>query len=46
MDFGIGATLYAVGDAEIDKTSQGVRVAGEFENNMLLFISGTLRYQF
>jgi long-chain fatty acid transport protein len=46
LDFGIGATLYAVGDAEIDQTTQGVRVAGEFDNNMMLFISGTLRYQF
>ena len=35
-----------VGDADIDQTSQGVRVAGDFDSNWILFLGGTLRYQF
>lgn len=46
FDYSFGATLYMVGDAEIDQTSQGVRVAGEFDSNMVLFLGGTLRYVF
>ena len=46
FDYSIGATLYLVGDAPIDQTSQGVRAAGEFDNNELLFLGGTMRYVF
>ena len=46
FDYSVGATLYMVGDAEIDQTSQGVRAAGEFDTNLLLFLGGTLRYVF
>ena len=46
LDFSLGGTLYAVGDADIDLTSQGVRSAGKFENNYILFLGGTLRYEF
>ena len=46
FDYSVGATLYMMGDAEIDQTSQGVRAAGEFDTNMLLFLGGTLRYVF
>ena len=46
MDFSLGGTLYLVGDAPIDQTSQGVRVKGDFENNAVLFLGGTLRYVF
>jgi len=46
LDYSIGATLYMMGDAKIDQTSQGVRASGEFDSNLLLFIGGTLRYVF
>ncbi|MDX2505441.1 MAG: outer membrane protein transport protein, partial [Gammaproteobacteria bacterium] len=45
FDFTVGATLYLIGDAAIDQTSQGVRVTGEFDNNTILFLGGTLRYR-
>jgi len=35
-----------MGDAKIDQTSQGVRATGEFDNNLILFLGGTLRYVF
>jgi hypothetical protein len=35
-----------VGDAKIDLTSQGVRAAGEFDTNYILFLGGTVRYRF
>lgn len=34
------------GDTKIDNTVQGVRVKGDFDNNYLLFLGGTLRYVF
>jgi len=37
--------MYA-GKARVDQTTQGVRFAGEFDNNLLLFLGGTIRYQF
>jgi long-chain fatty acid transport protein len=46
LDFAVGATLYLVGDASIDQTEQGVRTTGKFDNNMTLFLGGTLRYVF
>jgi long-chain fatty acid transport protein len=46
LDFSVGGTLYVVGDAEIDNTSQGVRVQGEYENNLILFMGATVRYLF
>lgn len=44
--YSIGSTLYLVGDAATDQTSQGVRTKGEFDSNILLFLGGTLRYVF
>ena len=46
LDFAIGATLYLIDDASIDQTSQGVRAKGEFDENAILFVGGTLRYVF
>jgi long-chain fatty acid transport protein len=46
LDYSIGTTLYMMGDAKIDQTSQGVRATGEFDTNLLLFLGGTLRYVF
>lgn len=44
--YSLGATLYMVGDAPIDQTSQGVRTTGEYDQNMMLFLGGTLRHVF
>jgi long-chain fatty acid transport protein len=46
FDYALGATLMNGGDAALDQTSQGVRVRGEFDNNWILFLGGTLRFQF
>jgi hypothetical protein len=46
LDYSLGTTLYMVGDAKIDLTSQGVRAAGEFDTNYILFLGGTVRYRF
>jgi len=44
--YSIGGTLYFIGDAAIDQTQQGVRVEGEFDTNVVLFLGGTLHYEF
>ena len=41
--YSIGATLYLFGDSKIDQTAQGVRFAGEFDPNAILFLSGSVR---
>ena len=46
LAYSLGATLYLVGDAPIDQTSQGVRVKGEFDTNAILFLGATIRYGF
>ena len=46
LDFSLGSTLYMIGDADIDVTAQGVRAAGKFDKNYILFLGGTLRYTF
>jgi long-chain fatty acid transport protein len=46
LDFALGATLMLVGDADIKQTSQGVTAAGKFDTNYILFLGGTLRYEF
>lgn len=46
LDFSLGSTLYMIGDADIDVTAQGVRAAGKFDKNYILFFGGTLRYTF
>jgi long-chain fatty acid transport protein len=46
FDYSVDATLYMMGDAKVDQTSQGVRAAGEFDTNLLLFLGATLRYVF
>jgi long-chain fatty acid transport protein len=46
LDYSIGGTLYLVGDADIDSTNQGVRVKGDFDSNIILFLGATLRYRF
>ena len=46
LDFALGGTLYLVGDARVDQTSQGVHAKGKFDSNYILFLGGTLRYTF
>jgi len=46
LNYALGATLLIVGDAEIDQTSQGVRAAGDFDTNYILFVGGSVRYAF
>lgn len=46
LRFAVGATIYFVGDAAIDQTSQGVRVTGDFSSNKFAIVGGTLRYEF
>ena len=46
LDFALGGTLYLVGDASVDQTSQGVRAKGKFDTNYILFLGGTLKYTF
>ena len=41
--YSFGATLYIIGDSKIDQTAQGVRFAGEFDPNAILFLSATVR---
>ena len=46
LDFSLGSTLYLIGDGDIDLTAQGVRAAGKFDKNYVLFLGGTARYTF
>ena len=46
VDYALGAALMWAGNGAIDQISQGVRVKSEFDKNWLLFLGGTLRYQF
>ncbi len=43
FDYSFGATLYVFGDAKVDQTVQGVRFAGEFDDNHMLMIGATIR---
>lgn len=44
--FSLGGTMYFIGDANIDQAAQGVRAAGKYDRNNILFLGGTVRYQF
>jgi long-chain fatty acid transport protein len=46
LRYSLGATLMLVGDAEVKQTAQGVTFAGDFDRNAILFLGGTLRYEF
>lgn len=46
LDYSLGSTVYLVGDAKIDQTSQGVRTKGKYDTNYIIFFGGTVRYQF
>jgi long-chain fatty acid transport protein len=44
--YSLGGTMYFIGDANIDLTAQGVRAAGKYDRNNILFLGGTVRYEF
>ena len=46
LSFALGGTLAYLGEGKIDQVSQGVRLKGEFDNNYLLMLGGTVRYVF
>jgi long-chain fatty acid transport protein len=46
LDFSLGSTIYLIGDAKIDQTSQGVRTKGKYDTNYIVFLGGTVRYRF
>ena len=46
LAFSLGATLAYLGKGKIDDDPQGVRFAGEFDNNYLLMVGGTVQYTF
>jgi long-chain fatty acid transport protein len=46
FDYALGATLLHAGDGKVDQTTQGVRFKGEFDTNLVLFIGGSVRYNF
>ena len=45
LDFSIGGTLSYLGEGKIEnKNSQGFNFDGKFDNNVILFLSGTVKY--
>ncbi len=46
LDFSLGSTVYLIGDAKIDQTSQDVRTKGKYDTNYIVFLGGTVRYRF
>ena len=46
LEYAIGGSLLYAGDADIDQTSQGVRVSGDFDSPWIFFLGSTLRYRF
>ena len=46
LSFALGGTLVYLGKGKVDQVTQGVRLKGEFDNNYLLMLGGTVRYLF
>lgn len=46
VSFALGGTLAYLGEGKVDQVTQGVRLKGEFDNNYLLMLGGTVRYLF
>jgi long-chain fatty acid transport protein len=45
LDFALGGTLAYLGEGKIEnKDTQGVNFDGKFDNNVILFLSGTVKY--
>jgi long-chain fatty acid transport protein len=43
-DWSVSGTLQYVGDARLDQTAQGARFTGEFDPFIVLYLSGTIRF--
>ena len=46
INWSVGASAIWMGDGKIDQTAQGVRTRGEFDTNLLWFISASAEYRF
>lgn len=46
LRFALGTTIYFVGNAPIDQTAQGVRVAGDYSSNKFAVVGGSLNFTF
>jgi len=47
LDFSLGGTLAYMGDGKIEnQNTQGLNFDGEFDTNLILFLSSTVRYTF
>ena len=46
FSYSIGTSITWLGDGKIDQTAQGDRTTGEFDTNFLVFIGGSVRYEF
>ena len=46
FSYSIGTSVIWLGDGKIDQTAQGDRTTGEFDTNLLVFLGGTVRYEF
>ena len=46
LAYSVGSTLAYLGEGKIDQVAQGMRMAGEFDNNYILMLGGTLLYRF
>jgi long-chain fatty acid transport protein len=46
VDYSIGLSYVWLGKGEIDQVAQGVRYAGEFDNNYFVSIGGNVRFYF
>ena len=46
FSYSIGTSIAWLGDGKIDQTAQGDRTTGEFDTNYLVFLGGTVRYEF
>jgi long-chain fatty acid transport protein len=46
FSYAFGASVMYAGDAKVDQTAQGSRFKGEFDDNLILSLGGTIRYTF
>ena len=46
LSYAFATSLMYIGDGKVDQTAQGVRFKGDFENNLIVTLGGTVRYDF
>jgi len=46
LQYSLGGQLMLFGDAPVDQTVQGVRAAGDFDENYIIAVTGSLTYRF